>query len=320
VDVELGYAGPLVGSLIVAGMIRIPAEANDDLTRTEDLVDCDFLTEITLTADSPTVKVLTAFNNVARNHRLRVLLPTGTKAKTCTADSTFDVLERPIRPKKYHDWVQPVAPTYPLRSFVNLSGKNRGLTITTKGLLEFEILEEQGCTIALTLVRSVGWLSKMGMSTRKDSAGPVVMTPGGQCLGANLVEYAITPHNGDWMGSQTYSESENFLLPLEPVFIPKSEERDGVVSRGFIEISPPSILLSALKESEDGKSIVLRVWNISEEEQESTFNFGFKVSSVKSARMDEVEDDSLKISMTGKNSFKTKIPSRRVATFLIQPE
>ncbi len=321
VDFEEGYEGPLVGSMIVAGAIRIPAAANEnDLTRTEEYVDCDFLTEVTLTADSPTVKVLTAFNNVARDHRLRVLFPSGTDAATCTADSTFDVLDRPIRPKEYSDWQQPVAPTYPLRTFVNLSGKGRGLSVTTKGLLEFEILEEQGSTIALTLVRSVGWLSKIGISTRRENAGPIVMTPGGQCLGANVVEFSITPHSGDWMSSETYLESEKFLLPLEAAFIPKNEEATGKESKGFVDINPSSIQLAALKESEDGECIVLRVWNISEEEQESTFRFGINVSSIKSARMDEVEDDSLNINMVDKNSFKTKIPSRRIATFLIQPE
>ena len=75
-----------------------------------------------------------------------------------------------------------------------------------------------------------------------------------------------------------------------------------------------------MKESEDGKSIVLRIWNISDKEQESTFKLGFDVISVKYARMDEIEDKSLKIEVLDRNAFKTEIPSRRVATFLIEPE
>ncbi len=318
VDIEEGYEGPLVGSLIITGTLQIPVNLDSDLAeRPEEKTNCDFISELTLTYNSPTIRVMTVVNNDAEDHRLRVLFPTSSGARECAADSTFDVISRPIRPSQRSEWHQPVAPTYPLRNFVSLGENGRGLTVTTKGLVEFEILEENGGTIALTLVRSVGWLSKMGFATRGESAGPIVETPGAQCQGENTYEFAITPHSGSWLEDQTYLESEEYLLPLEAHFIPKGEGKDGATEHGGIELSPPSMRLSALKVSENTKHVVLRFWNMSDKEDDCTIKIGFDVDKIVGGQMDESVDPSLPIMKTGEREWKVRVLSKRVITLLL---
>jgi alpha-mannosidase len=318
VDIEEGYGGPLVGSLFVTGTLQIPVNLDSELAkRSEEKTDCDFVTELTLMYNSPTIRVMTVVNNDAEDHRLRVLFPTSSGARECSADSTFDVISRPIRPSQRSEWHQPVAPTYPLRNFVSLGEKGRGLAITTKGLVEFEILEEDGGTIALTLVRSVGWLSRMGFPTRGESAGPIVATPGAQCQGENTYEFAITPHSGLWLEDQTYLESEEYLLPLEAHFVPKGEEKRGTTELQGIELSPACMRLSALKMSENEKHVVLRFWNISDKEDDCTIKTGFDVNKIVGGQMDECVDPSLALMRIGPREWKVRVPSRRVITLLL---
>ncbi|GAG69611.1 unnamed protein product, partial [marine sediment metagenome] len=47
---------------------------------------------------------------------------------------------------------------------------------------EYEIIPDNN-TIALTLVRSVGWLSRGDLEYKKGNAGPSFATPEAQCLG-----------------------------------------------------------------------------------------------------------------------------------------
>jgi alpha-mannosidase len=317
-DVEVAQTGPLVGTLLISGALEIPLGA---MQGAEGCVDesvlCDFTTEISLHANSPTVHVVTEFMNQAEDHRLRILFPTATNAKTVLADSAFDLIERPIRPlDDDSDWKQPVAPTYPLRRFVSLSSETRGLAITTRGLLEFEILEEQGGTIALTALRAVGWLSKGNLKTRGDAAGPILETPGGQCLGLQVVEYAITPQTG----SQTediLSKSEEFLLPMTAILVPGREEAEGVRSAWYLSVEPECIELSAFKQCEDGDRLAIRLWNSSDTEQDCTIYLGFDIKKATPALADETPLDGVDVKVEKSRVLQANIKPRGLLTLLL---
>jgi alpha-mannosidase len=296
VNLATGHDGPLAGSIVISGELSLPASAKPDRNgRTEEHVQCEFIIQVELYADSPTIRVTAEVNNLAEDHRLRFLFPTGTEAKTVQADSTFDVIKRPIRPEEHPDWYQPVVPTYPMRSFVSMNSDRRGLAVTTRGLLEFEILEENGGTIALTLVRAVGWLSRMGMSTRREAAGPVLETPGAQCQGWNAYEFAITPHEGNWFNSQIHSVSEEYLVPMAAEFCPAGEMKNEHSQMGFLTVEPACIQLSACKLSENGKNMVVRVWNVSDQEQMCSIETGFKFNGVSAVWADETPNEEIDV-------------------------
>ncbi|MFW9912851.1 MAG: alpha-mannosidase [Candidatus Thorarchaeota archaeon] len=316
-DVEVVQTGPLVGSFLISGTLELPIGAMQERNgRAEETVLCDFTTEVTVHANSPTLQIVTEFMNQAEDHRLRVLFPSGTNAKTVLADSAFDIIERPIRPlDDDSDWKQPVAPTYPLRRFVSMSSDTRGLTITTRGFLEFEILEEQGGTIALTTLRSVGWLSKGNLTTRRDAAGPILETPGGQCLGLQIFEYAITPHVGD-QHEEILSSSEAFLLPMTAVLTPGKEGAKGARSASYLNIEPQCIELSAFKQCEEREQLAVRLWNSSDEEKECRLNLGFDIRKATPARADEtpIEGD---VNLEKSRIITAKIKPRGLLTLLL---
>ncbi|MHA3964393.1 MAG: alpha-mannosidase [Candidatus Thorarchaeota archaeon SMTZ1-45] len=317
VSIETGHVGPLVGSLIATGELEIPQAASKDyLGRTDETVTCQFTTEVSLFVDSPTVHVSIEFENLAEDHRLRVLFPTGTKAATCVADSAFDMIERPIRPREGKDWFQPVAPTYPMRSFVSLSSKKRALAIATKGFIEFEVLEEAGGTIAVTLLRSVGWLSKTNLTTRNGGAGPYLETPGAQCLGTQMFELSITPHVGNWRKAGVHRHVEEYLNPLVARFTPPSESASSNYEKDWVNIEQDNIILSAFKQSENGKYLVLRFWNILEEETDCTIDLGFDVAEAIGARADETPSPKYEHQLIDDHILKMKLGPKEIRTVL----
>ncbi|MFW9886303.1 MAG: alpha-mannosidase [Candidatus Thorarchaeota archaeon] len=316
-DIEVIQTGPLVGSLLISGALELPINAlPGNEGRSEETILCEFATEIAMHANSPTLQVVTEFINQAEDHRLRVLFPSGTNAKTVLADSAFDLTDRPVRPlDDDSDWKQPVAPTYPMRRFVSLSSDARGITITTRGLLEFEILEEQGGTIALSTLRSVGWLSKGNLTTRRDAAGPILETPGGQCLGLQIFEYAITPHVGG-QHEEILSSSEAFLLPMTAVLTPGKEGARGVHSASYLHIEPQCIELSAFKQCEEREELAVRLWNSSDVEQECKLDFGFDIKKVTPARADETPIEE-QVKLEKNRIINAKIKPRGLLTLLL---
>jgi alpha-mannosidase len=321
VSIERESSGPLVGSIIASGELEIPINARkDSLGRSEETVECSFTTEVSLAADSSTVHVNIEFENLAEDHRLRVLLPTQTKSTVCSADSSFDVIERPIRPLEGKDWFQPVAPTYPMRNFVSVSSKKRGLSIATRGLLEFEILEESGGTIAVTLVRSINWLSKTNLTTRNGAAGPYLETPGAQCIGKQMYELAIITHAGDWREAGVHRQVDEYLNPLIARFIPPNERQTNEYHKELISVENEDIMLSAFKQSENGKYLVLRLWNVSSKETDCTVNLGFDVTEAIGARADETPSHKLHQQLIDDHIIKMRFSPNEIRTLLLNLE
>ncbi|MFW9944125.1 MAG: glycoside hydrolase family 38 C-terminal domain-containing protein, partial [Candidatus Sifarchaeia archaeon] len=310
----------LVGRLRIDGTLVLPESATlDSRGRSKELVECDFYHELTLYAESPLLHISTGFQNEAQDHRLRILFPSNTGAKTSFADSMFDVIERPAKPEGGEDWKQPAASTCPLRSFVSVSSNERGLTIATKGLLEFELLEERGGTLALTLLRSVGWLSRITMKSRPEAAGPILEIPGAQCLGTHTFEYAIIPHSGSWLENESYGESDKYLNQMIGTFVPKGEDDAATLTKGFLSIKPSTIRLSAFKFSEDSERVVLRLWNIAEKSESCSIKLGFPVGAAEVARLDEIVDDTQSLKLKNENEIEIDVPARRIVTILLKP-
>jgi len=317
-SVEVIHEGPILGQLRMTGEFSLPSSADQKRRgRVESTVVCPYTIELTMKADSPRIETRILFENNAEDHRLRILFPTGTEAETCHADSAFDVIKRPIHHEAHEDWYQPMPATYPLRSFVSMNSGKRGLTVATKGLLEFEIMKEQGGTVALTLLRCVGWLSRIGMKTRSDTAGPVMRTPGAQCPGLHEFEFSIIPHEGDWLEANVQTEVENYLLPVlaeygAPIDTAQNEERNN-----FVKVHPEPVKISGIKKAEDDDGLIVRVWNCGSEKHSSTLEFGFPIIEATTVNLAE-EMNGGRIEVENGTVVHFDIPAKRIRTFLVR--
>jgi alpha-mannosidase len=171
-------------------------------------------TLLELRADEPVVRVTTSFVNPSRDHRLRVHLPLPEPAQTSQAESAFAVVERGLRAEGRPDELG--LPTAPSRRFVSAGG----LTVVHDGVCEYELIDiastprgDSAGTIALTVLRATGMLSRLGMAYRPFPAGPLTPVEGLQMTGRPItLHYALAVGHDD-----PYALADDILLPLEIV-------------------------------------------------------------------------------------------------------
>lgn len=258
----------------------IPEQDIDKHTkRSEETLQCPIVTYISVIADLDYIACKTVIKNTARDHRMRVLFNTGFPSDTALASSPFDITERPVRIPEYCEDDIPMhvkkvivgareaSPStfFHTRDFVSLYTEHDGFTVLQKGLPEYQIIE-QG-TIALTLFRSVGWIAKE-INTRIGDAGPEIYTPDAQCLREMTFEYAVYPHTLE-QKKKVPKVAEMFTNELLTV---KTTKSAGVLPPLYswmsLDKSSPEIRITGTKRSEDGKAIIIRGVNLSEEKSD----------------------------------------------------
>jgi alpha-mannosidase len=251
---------------------------------------------VTLTAGVPRVDIHTEVDNRARDHRLRVHFPTPFAVTEADYDGHFEIVRRPIGVPEFDEsWVERPRPEVPQRAFTSVSDGQQRLTVANRGLPEVEVLRlpkssrstpETQCRglrlrksetteIALTLLRCINWISRDDFEARRGHAGPMASTPGAQMIGLWTFDYSIIPHAVGRDSIPPSSSRQDRILPYHQAYAFETPLR--AVSTGlhdgplpacgsFVESSPQEFVISAVKETEDGNSWLVRGYNISSEE------------------------------------------------------
>ena len=235
--------------------------------------------------------------NTARDHRLRALFPTGVKTDCVYAQAQFDVVRREVAPPEPRpEWIQAPAPIWPFQGFVDASDGRSGIAVVTRGLPECECLtdEDDGVVLAVTLLRCVEWLSRDDLTTRRGHAGPAVYTPGAQCRGSHVFEYAVIPHLGTWVTGQVVRTAREYLSP--PVCFMASVHPGGISEDvSFLELANGPALITAVKMAEADDALVVRLHNPTSDEAEATLLSSVPLASAAMARLDETPGESLQV-------------------------
>jgi len=231
VTVSIGEEGPLRATVTVTAQYHWPDRV-DGTTRTrtgEQAV--TVTTSLQVCAEQRHVLVTTSFVNPSRDHRLRVHLPLARPAASSEAECAFAVVTRGLDTEGRAD--EYGLPTFPSRRFVSAGG----LTVAHEGLLEYELVDiERGAdganarTLALTLLRSTGMLSRLGMAYRPLPAGPLTPVDGLQLIGPVTCRYALAVDVAD-----PYALVDDAFLPLDVVHGAGGGSRPGVGSALSIE-------------------------------------------------------------------------------------
>ncbi|MBU3665440.1 MAG: glycoside hydrolase family 38 [Chthoniobacterales bacterium] len=185
-DIALEHNGPLLSRFRVRTVLRVPAEFRfDRMVRAAEFAELVIDSRITLKKGSDRLEIETTVGNAAKDHRVRVLFPSGVKAATYLADGAFDVVERDIAlPGDNHLGRETAVEPRPQQTWTAVSDARRGLAVVSSGLLETCVRDLPGRPLALTLFRS----------TRR-----TVMTDGepeGQLLGDLRFRYWVVPFRG----------------------------------------------------------------------------------------------------------------------------
>ena len=258
------YRHRLVPTLEITFMLQVPEKLSPDRKcRSEKMVNIPVTSQVSLVPGVPRVDIHTEIENLAKDHRLRVHFPAPFAVQSAHSDGHFEVAQRPVDvPERDESWVEDPRPEVPQRAFTDISNGKIGLMIANRGLPEVEVITLDGAAqseIAVTLLRSVGWLSRDDMSVRQGHAGPAFETPGGQVPGKWEFEIAIIPHTGDWL--EAYQLAYAFQSP--PRVVETGLHAGELPPQGsFIGHSPADFVVSAVKKGEDELGWIVRGYNI----------------------------------------------------------
>ncbi|MHB1416263.1 MAG: alpha-mannosidase, partial [Chloroflexota bacterium] len=261
VEVTVLEDGPVRSTLRISFSLFLPRSLDRDRqSRSDDYVGCQVVSDVTLYRGVRRVDITTTVENRVTDHRLRVLFPTHVVADRAHAEGQFCVVERALLvPVAGESWPERPLGTQPQRTFVDLSDGEVGFAVANLGLPEYEVLQgEQGAVVALTLIRSVGWLSRDDLLTRRGQAGPSVPTPGAQVQGTHTFRYSLLPHRGGWERILHYAYW--FARPMEAraTAIQSGE----VPARAcFLAVEPEGLVVSAIRRADDGNGMVVRIYN-----------------------------------------------------------
>ncbi|MGZ3628792.1 MAG: alpha-mannosidase [Ktedonobacteraceae bacterium] len=292
--IELLNSGPVRSILRISGIWSLPrACATTRAERSGEMTDYHIASEIVLTPGVRRIDIHTTVENSAKDHRLRVTFPLPYAIQNAAAEGTFEVRMRPIaapRPADVSEWIEEPINTFPQKRFVDASNGTIGLGVLNRGLPEYEIISNEAgqLAVAVTLLRCVEWLSRGDLSTRKGDAGPQELTPEAQCLGHHKFDYALVPHSGDWEAEEALvlREAQAFNTPIRSLV---TEQHKGQLSSHstLIEVGPPALVVSAIKQSESGIGMIVRVYNPLSHTVQATIQPGFAYTRAFVANLNE---------------------------------
>jgi mannosylglycerate hydrolase len=222
VEVTALESGPVRASVRIDATYRWPTHALGDegscSRRADDTTPVAVHSTLELRTGERFLRVHTELDNSCRDHRLRAHVPLPAPVTGSHAESAFAVVDRGLTaeggPNEFG------LPTFVSRRFVDASDGSAGLALVHDGLLEYELVTDdgkKGSEVALTLLRATGYLSRLQLSMRASPAGYPYPLEGPQVLGRRTFDYALLPHRGDWRDANLYDAADEALVPLERI-------------------------------------------------------------------------------------------------------
>ena len=215
---------------------------------------------VVLHRDSSLVRVRLDLENEADDHRLRARFPVDA-GHDAVAGAAFGFERRAsVTPQIAPGLIERPVRTAPAHRYVAAAEGHRGLAILGPGFFEYEWTDDHD--LLVTLVRSVGELSRDSLPERPGHAGWPESVPLAQERGPHRIDLVIAPIGGDSIDRPDLLEKlwEQAFLPLQArhyrAFV-------GVESAEGFALEGEGLVTSAVKPGPEGM-IVLRCWNARE--------------------------------------------------------
>ncbi len=185
------------------------------------------------------------FDNVVKDHRMRLLFNMNEVLEDSKADSIFELAKRNAQPSK--QWTHTSNDLH-LSRFVSI-GKENMLTISTLGLHEYEIKNDK---LELTILRSTSELGDWGEFPTEDS----------QCLGESNINFNIYLHT-DEEANKVYQQAITDFVQLPYTTIDTTEGTKNTFDTMLEFDKSDNVIITSLKKNSNNE-YVIRMYNIDE--------------------------------------------------------
>lgn len=250
---------PVYEQLIINHRMRIATGLNDDLTRSRGVRLVELQTTATFYDHVPGVYFHTTFDNNAQDHRLRAHIRTNIDSSHAYAQGVFNI-------DRYK-----VGKTFGMQGITAVHDGALSLGLMSRGLPEVQSeKEDDAVTLALTLTRAVGWLSREQLPERDFAMGPVIPVAGAQCQREISAEYAlISTPPGNRAALLRHSQMYNAPLQAYQYDIRPSRPRRSYLSIMSDQVNAnetgdsdgAGVIMTSFKPPVKGRGWLLRLYN-----------------------------------------------------------
>lgn len=290
-EISLISSGAVKTVFKVTKHLKVPQYLDaKKLDRSELVAELKITSIITLNRDSANVTVETEIDNTARDHRLKLMLPTNVDGDTYFAGQAFCKISRPVGtdPKKA-SWDEPECIERNMNGIIGKqSTSGEGLAfVSAEGLHEAGVLNDADSTVAVTLYRC---FDRVYMQTKSNLP---------QLMRRLTFKYSIVPMTAETSYADLLCVQHGLKNTEITVTDKVSADTPTPQSDSYFEIENPNIALSLFKVSEDNKDYVIRMFNASEMPTESNITFGCDVAGA--CEVDLLENATEELCLNGKS-------------------
>ena len=278
--VRVAGASPVV-RVLASGPLVAAVEARSDA------LDASLSLRIEVHADDPVIRCTLHFDNRGCDRRLRARFSVGVPGAVEVAGAPFTAVRRgAVDPARgFRGGETPVA-TAPAQRFVAASRGRRGLALFAPGHFEYEWTAAGDFLV--TVLRSVGQLSRNDLATRQGHAGWPTLTPAAQCPGPDQLEIAILP-----VGDAETEDPPGLSRAWEDAMTPPAARwlRDCLGAEApaaSVELEGRGLVHSAVKPADDGDGVILRCWNATGERVKGGWRIVPSAAEARRCRADEL--------------------------------
>lgn len=279
------------------------------LRRSEDLEELVITTDVTLKKGARELQFHTVVNNNIKDHRLRVMFETGLdQAMIARADSPFDVVRREITVPDSSCWYEAAAKTWPSHSFVAVSDGSVDAAVYHKGIHEYEVVDDDTRTIALTLLRC---FRNAGNPTEVYEYQELA-----ECQGKWEFDY--------WFGvapgtTEDHKLAHKALEMVNPCYAVETTRHSGVLPahKSFLSVDNDKFVVSAVTEGPKKNSLLVRGYYL--DQQPGQVKLSVAKNIVKAAKIDLDYQVMSDLAVTD-NSVTFEVGKREIATICLEWE
>ncbi len=252
--------------------------------------------------DLPVLRGRVALENRTENQRLRLRLPTGLRRANVLAGAHFGAVARSFgaqgTARKGGLKERPVS-TAPAHRWVAAARKGRGLACFMPGFFEYEWTSSGD--LLVTLLRSVGELSKPDLPERPGHAGWPTPTPGAQCPGRETIEFGLALVTEQDLGRVAELEQrwEDAFLPPVPLWLRDCTAAGSPPETGM-ELTGEGLVFSSCHSAWSQEGVMLRCYNATGRDSRGVWRFPRPLREALRVRADGGEGATLPLDQGGR--------------------
>jgi len=285
------YRSPLASAIRTHSVLMVPATTPLSRDRKDwrqssrmetDLRPMPIHVTYSLATGERSLRVHVEVENACRNHRLRAMFPADIATADSYAEAPFDVVTRRIVRDESNPYRDFPDLTFPLVRFAGITAPSGNLAIIGNDLKEYEVLEKETRTFALTIFRAYeNNLCTSGDFDLEHRPGDLA-----QSQGKHAFDYRIFPGSPGAAYENVYAEANRMQVPL---IVAETKARPGTMpmQTSFLELQSDALQFSGIKKESRGPGLVLRLFNPTNSPTEGTLVFASPVAAATMATLNE---------------------------------